>query len=313
VENRKQISEGREQSLLYAMGANNMNILITGAKGFVGQHLVRQLSRFHNVFTYDLVDGQDIRNLHDLDKAFEYAQCTTVVHLAARTGVRRSVDYPGEYIATNIEGTWNVGKMCERYDCRLINFSSSSVYGLTTPPTPEDAPKHPISLYGMTKLMGEHIVNNLATPTTIIRPFTIYGEGGRGDQVFYKWLNQFKAGKFCTIYNKNTSRRGYTYINDIVKVILKLISMPWDWEHEDFNIGGLEIISIDDLLEIFSENIPGFIAQSTFLPAPMEDTLENYANITKAISMLGYDPPKNLRKNIERIIHNELKPKEVIH
>lgn len=290
-----------------------MNILITGAKGFVGQHLVRQLSRFHNVFTYDLVDGQDIRNLHDLDKAFEYAQCTTVVHLAARAGVRRSVDYPGEYITTNIEGTWNVGKMCEKYDCRLISFSSSSVYGLVTPPTPEDAPKHPISLYGMTKLMGEHIVNNLTTPTTIIRPFTIYGEGGRGDQVFYKWLNQFKAGKFCTIYNGTNSCRGYTYIDDMIAVLFILIHGTWDWQHNDFNIGGQEVISIDYLLQIFKDNIPGFISQTTFLHAPQEDIPENFADITKAMTCLGYNPPQNFRKNIERIIRNELKSQEVLH
>lgn len=148
-----------------------MRILITGGKGFIGTRLVKALANVHsesdsriplqhNITTYDLVDGQDIRNMHDLDKAFEYAQPQTVIHLAARTGVRRSIDYPGEYITTNIEGTWNVGAMCQKHGARLISFSTASVFGNEPPPIPEYAEKRPISLYGMTKLIGEHIVDN---------------------------------------------------------------------------------------------------------------------------------------------------------
>lgn len=283
-----------------------MNILITGGRGFVGRHLYADLvAHKHNVTSFDIVDGQDIRNLHDLDKTFEYTQCSLVIHLAARAGVRRSTEYPHEYLTTNIEGTWNVGKMCEKYGCSLISFSSSSVYGDATPPVKETDRMNPISLYGTTKLCAEHIVNQLSVPTTIIRPFTIYGEDGRGDQVFYKWLNQYKSGRPVTVFDSKESSRGYTYIGDIVGVILHLTNMCWEWK-EDFNIGGPEVITINDLKDIFEENIPGFKKRMRILSHPDSDIGVNYADYSKAQKMLGYHPKPQFRQLVSRIIQSEL-------
>ena len=288
------------------MGENNMNILVTGAKGFVGTRLVKALQLIHNVTSYDLVDGQDIRNLHDLDKAFEYSQCSMVIHLAARTGVSRSVSHPGEYITTNIEGTWNVGAMCEKYGCRLISFSTASVFGNDLPPIKETDPKKPISLYGMTKEVGEHIVNNLTIPTTIIRPFNLYGEGGRGDQVFFKWINQLKTGRGVTVYTTIDSCRGYTYVGDLVDIIFKLTHIEWKWDHQDFNIGGAETIYLSELYRLFARCIRDFSKKVNYVKAPKSDITANYACIDKAKAMIGFDPPKNFEKNLIKIIEMEL-------
>jgi UDP-glucuronate 4-epimerase len=293
------------------MGENQMRVLVTGHKGFIGTQLTRDLIHAgHTVAGYDLVDGQDIRNLHDLDKAFEYFQPNLVVHLAARAGVRRSELYPHEYLTTNIEGTWNIGKMCEKYNSKLIFFSSSSVYGEANPPTKETDPIKPISLYGMTKACGEMIVNQLKVQTCIIRPFTVYGTNGRGDQVFYKWLNQLRAGKPITVFGFNDEGyRGYTYIDDIVQVVKQIISfveaniaMPI---HEDFNIGGAEVISTFDIVRIFSSIIPDFMKNVQVIPRPSSDITSNYADITKARNVLGYQPAANFTKNLTTIIFQE--------
>lgn len=283
-----------------------MRIIVTGGKGFVGKRLITKMMMDHDVYSYDIEDGQDIRNLHDLDKFFEYIQPQCVIHLAARTGVRRSVDHPHEYLTTNVEGTWNVGKMCEQYGCRLISFSTASVFGNDKPPIREDDPKKPISLYGMTKEVGEHIVNNLTIPTTIVRPFNLYGEGGRGDQVFFKWINQLKTGRQVTIYDTPGSCRSYTYVGDLVDIVSKLAVMWWDWDHEHFNIGGSEIVLLDDVYRIFLNHVKNFRNNVTYLKAPKSDIIANYAYIGKARTMIGFDPPKNFEKNLTKIINMEM-------
>ncbi len=271
-------------------------ILITGDMGFIGTHLKEALNNFKG---FDMKNGLDIRNKYDLELAFECNQFDTVIHLAALAGVRRSKLYPDEYISTNIEGTWNVGKMCEKYGCRLISFSSSSVYGNSIPPTKENDQKEPISLYGITKLAGEKIVNNLEIPTTIIRPFTVYGQGGRNDQVIYKWLNQYKAGKKITVYGDGESSRGYVHINDLVSVIKKLVSMEWSWKHEDFNIGGVEIIKLKDIIKLFKSVYP--LVEFNKEEKPADDVKEQYADISKAKKILGYKPEIKFNETVESI------------
>lgn len=288
-----------------------MNILVTGGKGFIGQHLINFLqSTSHNVYCYDLVDNQDIRNAHDLDKMFELSGCKMVIHLAALAGVRRSTEYPISYISTNINGTLNVGRMCEKYKCRLINFSSSSVYGLTTPPIQETYKKEPVSIYGMTKLAAENIVNMLNVPTVTIRPFTVYGPNGRKDQVFYKWLNQYHSKQAITVYANDIhdiSWRGYTYVDDIVQVLNTIIDAPWSWDiHEDFNIGGIETFSLEQIIAIYSSILPFFHSSIAWLGRPKSDIDCSYANINKAKRILGFKPKRNFERNLRKIISEEM-------
>ena len=269
-------------------------MLITGHLGYVGRNL-----NFPQFVGYDLVEGNDIRELYNLETVFEKGQFSTVIHLAALTGVRKSVTYPHQYISTNIEGTWNVVKMCEKYSIRkLIFFSSSSVYGNHLSPVTEMSSKNPISLYGLTKLAGEHIVNQSSIPTVIIRPFTVYP--GRKDQVIYKWLSQIKQDKTVTVYGDETSRRGYTYVGDVEQVLKKLIQREWEWEHEDFNLGGSEVICLGDLLALFKQIFPNI--RTSFQKRPQEDIVCQYTDIFKLRTVLGFEPEPLFFERVREIL-----------
>lgn len=287
-----------------------MNVLVTGSSGFIGSHMVPELRKSHKVFTYDLKNGQDIRKLHDLDKEFAMSQCEMVVHLAAHTGVKRGEDYPGEYISTIIEGTHNVGKMCEKYNCKLINFSTASVFGNAEPPITEDCVKNPISLYGISKLAAEKICENLTAQAVTIRPFNVYGDNkefARRDMVFWRWINQIKDSKPITVFKEpvhelNTCR-GYTYVYDIINAVQTLIQMYWFWGYEHFNIGGAEAVYIHELIKIFKQNIPNLQIEEVLRPS--SDITANYACIDKAKEWLGYDPPRRFKEILSNIIQAE--------
>jgi UDP-glucuronate 4-epimerase len=280
------------------------NILITGSSGFVGQHLTKLLDVLNLPWIgFDLKQGQDIRNKHDLEVAFELNQVRYVIHLAARAGVRRSKLYPEEYISTNILGTQNVVDLCDKYNVeKLIFYSSSSVFGTgDVPPFKEESGKAPMSLYGISKLAGEQIVNNAKCPTVIVRPFTIYGEGGRKDEVIYRWLEQYKNGLPITVYGDGTSCRGYIYVEDLIFATVALLDKNFDKQHEDFNLGGSEVIYISDIEKVFRESFPD--ADFVRLDLPEEDVLTQYANTEKAKGIIGFNPEPNFINNVKKIIY----------
>jgi len=278
-------------------------LLVTGASGFVGTHLTKALDKLKIEWVgFDLVNGQDIRDRHQLDKIFELEQVTEVIHLAALAGVRRSRKYPREYISTNVEGTQNIVDMCEEHGVKkLISFSSSSVFGnakMEERGYSEEDKKNPISLYGITKLAGEFIVNNSEVPSVIVRPFTIYGEEGRKDEVVYKWLEQIKAGKPITVYDIYSSR-GYVYVGDLVKSVCDLISII-DFDKESINLGGCEVITLEDILDIFKNEFKDLTI--TCVDRTKEDTKHNKANIDKAKRELGFVPKPQFKQNLRKII-----------
>lgn len=283
-------------------------ILVTGHKGFVGQHLTKLLNETKVDWVgYDLKDGNDIRDKRKLDLMFESCQVDTVIHLAALAGVRRGESYPDEYITTNITGTHNLVILSEQYNVKhFIFYSSSSVYGESSPPVTEIYPKDPKSLYGITKLAGEKIVlSSKISQKTIVIPFTIYGENGRKDEVVYKWLQQHKTNKSITVYGDGSSERGYVYVKDLVQATLNIaVIHEGKWESEIFNLGGQEVIKLKDLINIFSDNIPTLTIDR--IPMPEVDVKKNYANISRAKRILGFDPPNNFHENVERIIKKEL-------
>lgn len=278
-------------------------LMVTGDAGFVGQHLTKELDK-QNIkwIGYDLVRGEDIRNKHQLDKCFELNQITKVIHLAALAGVRRSKEYPSEYISTNVTGTQNIVDMCDKHNVRqLIFFSSSSVYGEGNPPVKESDNKEPLSLYGITKLAGEQIVNNSPIKSVIIRPFTIYGEEGRKDEVVYRWLEQIKSGKPITIYDEE-SCRGYVYVKDLVETVCKLITGLSERViiKDTFNLGGNEVVYLKDIVKVFDENFDDLLKLN--IERQCEDVKTNYADINHAKKVLGFDPKPHFEKNLSNII-----------
>lgn len=283
----------------------NKTILCIGHEGFIGSHLIKALEdRGERWVGYDLRDGQDTRNKHDLECVFELNHPRYVIHLAARTGVRRSKLYPDEYISTNILGTQNVVDMCNKYKVeRLVFYSSSSVFGNgDISPFSENSGKNPLSLYGISKLAGEHIVNNAECPTVIVRPFTVYGENGRRDEVIYRWLEQYSNGLPITIYGNGDSCRGYVYVKDLVNSTIDILHNDSVKEHDDFNLGGSEVIYLFEIVNVFKKLLPA--ASFLRLEMPKEDVRIQHANIDKAREIIGFNPKPNFVKNIIRIINN---------
>jgi len=233
--------------------------------------------------------------------------------IAALAGVRRSKKYPDDYIATNILGTQNIVDLCQDYKVsRIIFYSSSSVYGNVNKedlPVTERQEKNPISLYGITKLAGEHIIKSFNKQSVIIRPFTVYGEFGRKDEVVFKWIEQIKNGLPISIYAEKTgpstyepkSCRGYVYVKDLVKTTTDLLQRDWDWQQEDFNVGGSEIIYLQDILTEFKSFYKDKLVKK-IIPRKKEDVKNQYANTNKARSMLGFNPKPNFIKNLKRIL-----------
>ena len=290
-------------------------ILLTGHKGFIGSCLLDTLQKMKtnklirdDVMGYDLLEGDDIRDEFKLYRLFKDNNINTVIHCAALAGVRSGEDFPEQYISTNVWGTKNLLKMSEQYGVeKFIFFSSSSVYGENTPPNKESDETNPTSTYAISKLAGELLVKNSNVPSIIIRPFTVYGENGRPDQVIYKWINQIKAGKPITFFGDGTTKRGYTYVGDLVYGIVKLLISNDVWrEHtgETFNLGGNQIVTLQELVDIFSKTISNFKINK--LPLPQADVHDNWADITKAKEYLSFKPQTDFKKKVISIIESEL-------
>jgi nucleoside-diphosphate-sugar epimerase len=151
-------------------------VLLTGGEGFIGKHIQKMIP---NCYSYDLVNGDDIRDMYKLDVLCSNERFDTCINLSDRAGVKWGEEYPEEFYSTNVLGLTNVVKVCRKYDIRLIHFSSSSVFKKQDRPLKEDDIKEPVSIYGMTKLMGELIIRQWSLNWTIIRPFTVLGGRGR--------------------------------------------------------------------------------------------------------------------------------------
>jgi UDP-glucuronate 4-epimerase len=276
-------------------------MLITGHKGFVGLYATEA---FPDSVGYDILDGENLTDVHTLRTLFIHNTIDTVIHLAARAGVRASTLYPTEFVDTNINGTHALLSLAEEFGVKhFIHFSSSSVYGNQKPPNAESAHMTPTSIYGMTKAASEMLCRISPVPTTVIRPFTLYGKNGRKDQVVYTWLNCYAEGKPAPFYGDGTTKRGYTHVLDVIdglSLILKA-GAPQSG-HEVYNIGGSEVISLKTLREIYTEELPDITFEE--LPRPSADAFENWADITKAEHELGWKPTRSFDTEIRAIIRD---------
>jgi len=307
-----------------------MDILVTGGAGFIGSHVCRRLlSERHAVTLIDdfndyydpaikranvaamgggakVVEG-DIRDRGLIQKLFAEGKFETVIHIAARAGVRPSVKDPQLYIDTNITGTHHLLEASRQNAVKRFVFaSSSSVYGLskTVPFSEGLALPQTLSPYAATKLAGEHLCGNYShlfgLRAVCLRFFTVYGPGQRPDLAIHKFTDAIHNGRPIPQYGDGSTRRDYTYIDDIVQGLMG--ALKYDGPLFDiFNLGENQTITLADLIREI-ENGLGKKAVIERLPEQQGDMPLTSADITKARALLGYNPQTKIAEGIPKFI-----------
>lgn len=267
-------------------------VLVTGHLGFIGKHLTKTLDEKGISWRgFDLLEGDDIRDHATVAKKLKSAN--TVIHLAAKTGVLGGELDPNLYQTTNVAGTFNlVNKKKLKH---FIYFSSASVYGNQTPPNKETVEGKPNSVYGRTKLGGEWFVEHSGQPYTIVRPFNVYGENGRREQVLYRWADQIKAGEPISIRGDGTSKRGYTYVGDIVDGILKILEKGPT--NDVYNFGSETPVSLNEVMSLFDRT-----TGVNYWSMSNNEIYESWADSSKARKVLGFTPDTDFKTKAKEII-----------
>lgn len=307
-----------------------MNILVTGGAGFIGSHVCRRLlSEGHAVTVIDdfndyydpaikranvaamggaakVVEG-DIRDRGQIQKLFAEGEFETVIHIAARAGVRPSVKDPQLYIDTNITGTHHLLEASRQNAVKRFVFaSSSSVYGLSkTVPFSEDlALPQTLSPYAATKLAGEHLCGNYSylfgLRVVCLRFFTVYGPGQRPDLAIHKFTDAIHKGLPIPQYGDGSTRRDYTYIDDIVQGVMGALRYEGP-RFDIFNLGENQTITLTELIREIERGL-GKKAVIERLPEQQGDMPLTSADITKARALLGYSPQTKIAEGIPKFI-----------
>ncbi|MDO9121295.1 MAG: GDP-mannose 4,6-dehydratase [Anaerolineaceae bacterium] len=240
------------------------------------------------------------------DVSRKHPDCQAVIHLAARAGVRQAVEMPDSYLQTNAAGTLNVLEWCRKMGVKkMVMASTSSIYGANPPlPTPEDADSsHPLQIYAASKKAAEVIVHTyhhlFGLDATIVRFFTVYGPAGRPDMVMFRFAQWVAEGKTVQVTGDGSQMRGFTNLEDIADgVILALKPLGY----EIINLGGHETITISELLEKIEQRI-GKKARVDYIPRHPADVEANWADVTKAKTMLGWQPRVGLDEGITELVN----------
>jgi UDP-glucuronate 4-epimerase len=325
------------------------SVIITGAAGFIGYHLSQKA--LANGFRVEGVDNMNdyyevglknarLRNLeqhpgfrfHKIDltdkKAVDvlFAQYpqSVVINLAAQAGVRYSITNPHAYLESNLHGFLNVLEACRHTSARhLIYASSSSVYGANKkmPFSVHDNVDHPISLYAATKKSNELMAHTYSAlynlPTTGLRFFTVYGPYGRPDMAMFLFTKAILAGTPIQVFNNGKMRRDFTYVDDIVEAIVRLIpTIPapnpnWSGMSPDsatsfapyrlYNIGNNKPVELMRLIEVLEAKL-GRSAIKEFLPIQAGDVPETYADVDDLINDIGFKPATSIEDGVSKFV-----------
>jgi len=306
-------------------------IFVTGAAGFIGSHLCeklieqgfqvvgidnfdpfydqeikkRNLSSFENHPNFTFYT-QSITNITALEKIFENHKFEIIVHLAAKAGVRPSIEQPFAYHRTNVDGTLNLLEMSRHHNVkRFIFASSSSVYGnnKTVPFSEDQSVDNPISPYAATKKQGELICYTYHHLYKInifnLRFFTVYGPRQRPEMAIHKFIRLIDNDQPIQVYGYGKPKRDFTYIEDIVQGVLKAIEKVEGYEI--FNLGESQTISTNDLLKLITKKL-GKQAIREDLAMQPGDVDITYADISKAKKMLDYNPETDLEEGLINMI-----------
>lgn len=267
------------------------------------EYRLRRLERYPNfVFHRSSIADRAIFSANSPLRQYAYS---AIINLAARAGVRQSVVNPWVYVDTNITGTLNLLEYCRKQKIpKLILASTSSVYGEKAPlPTAETySSDQPLQAYAATKKSAEvlcyayHYLYGL--DITIFRYFTVYGPAPRPDMVMFHFTQWISEGQPVKVNGDGEQSRGFTYLDDIARgTLLGLKPMGY----EVINLGGHEVIKINDLIHII-ENLTGRKASVEYHPRHPADMLTNWADTTKARTMLGWEPKTNLNEGVARLV-----------
>lgn len=305
--------------------------LLTGGAGFIGSHLTRRLFErgdrvtvlddFNDYYDparkranvapftqrddYRLVEG-DIRDTELVDSLFADGGFDSVIHLAARAGVRPSLRQPILYEDVNCIGTLRLLEAARHHGPRTFVFgSSSSVYGINrkVPFAEDDRVDLPISPYATTKRTGELLCFNYHhlydLKVSCLRFFTVYGPAQRPEMAIHKFTDLLARDEPIPLYGDGGSRRDYTYIDDIVDGIEAALDLAPDFEI--FNLGGAETTALSDLVRWLAEEL-AVTPRIEYLPDQPGDVPITYADVSKAARMLGYSPKVPIREGLKRFV-----------
>lgn len=295
-----------------------MAVLVTGGAGFIGSHLVEKLVDIEEVVCVDdfndfydpgikrhnlqpVIRSQnfhlrpgDIRDLPFLERVFREFRLTEVIHLAARAGVRPSLKDPLLYEDVNGRGTLNLLELCRKYQVKkFILGGSSSVYGVNNkiPFSEEDEVSTPVSPYAATKRANElmcYTYHHLyAIQVTVLRFFTVYGPRQRPEMAIHKFTRLIDEGLEVPVYGDGSSRRDYTYIDDIIHGIMA--ARAKDFPYEIFNLGESRTTELNKLVALIEQALAKRAGLKK-LPDQPGDVPVTYADISKSKKILGYNP-----------------------
>ena len=327
-----------------------MKILVTGSAGFIGSALtLRLLERGHDVVGIDnhndyydpaIKDARLNRipknanyvhlriNLEDNDaiqKCFREHKPERVVNLAAQAGVRYSIENPIAYVTSNILGFTHILEGCRNFGVEhLVYASSSSVYGANTtiPFSIHQNIDHPLSFYAASKKANELMAHTYSylhqLPTTGLRFFTVYGPWGRPDMALFKFTKAILADEPLDVYNYGKHRRDFTYVDDIVEGIIRVVDRPaksnpaWDGGNPDpgtscapwrvYNIGNNKPVELMEYIGAIEEAL-GKKAKLNLLPLQPGDVPDTHADVSDLVDEFDYKPQMNVVKGVSEFVH----------
>jgi UDP-glucuronate 4-epimerase len=324
-------------------------VLVTGAAGFIGYHLSERLLKqgdevvgldnLNDYYDVKLKEARlerlqksrafrflksDLGDRTGVEKIWREVKPEVVVHLAAQAGVRYSLTHPHAYARSNLEGMLNVLEACRAEKTgNLIFASSSSVYGLnqSMPFSERDNVDHPVSLYAATKKANELMAHSYAhlygIPCTGLRFFTVYGPWGRPDMAYYKFTQAILEGKEIELYGEGKMQRDFTYVDDIVEAVVRLISKPavgnqkWDGKNPDpatslapyriYNIGNNAPVELARFVSAI-EAATGKKAKIVKKPVPPGDVLATAARVDDLAVAVDFRPKTSIEDGMKKFV-----------
>lgn len=254
----------------------------------------------------DISDWEGLKALcEQVHPGTDSASFDAVINLAARAGVRQSVENPWVYLQTNVTGTLNLLELCRRYEIpKFILASTSSIYGANAPlPTPEDYDSdHPLQPYSASKKGAEVLCYSYhylyGIDISVFRYFTVYGPAGRPDMVMFRFTQWIREERSVKLNGDGEQSRGFTYVDDIARGTIQGLR---PLGYEIINLGGHETIKINDLIHLM-ESLIGKKARVEQRPAHPADMLANWANVDKAEELLGWQPRISLEEGVNKLV-----------